>query len=351
MNKISDFPSWDNKKILFLSETHFQFMNCINIAVNTSNSECDLFINEMYKDVKDYADRIRRLGVFNKVKTYNVTFGKAKKTIKFLFMKKYISEQFKHFDYDVVLFASRDFLARCVVTYCKYISPSTKLISYDEGLGTYISRMESYTNAAEKLIITAKYHDDAKIVTDKILYKPEAYIGESENITLYRMPRIDGHIISLFNRLYAYEESMQLYENVIYFDNYYDGKDTNKRRVIESLYRITNGRFIIKKHPQTPSGAYDRGNIYQYTNIPYEIIAVNDKYIEDKTLITIMSTAVWTPILMFGKYPQIILLYPLFDNGEVNDAKKIIEKMISLYPKDRITVIDNYEELEKLRIE
>ena len=142
MNAISELPILENKKILFLAETHFQFMNCINIAYHTKNSQCDLFINEMYKDVKVYANRISNTGVFHDVKTYNVAFSKAKKALKFLTIKKYVFRIFGGFDYDIVFFASRDFLTRCVITYCKYVNSFTNLVSYDEGLGTYISRME-----------------------------------------------------------------------------------------------------------------------------------------------------------------------------------------------------------------
>lgn len=351
MNTIAESLNLDNKKILFLAETHFQFMNCINIAHHTTNSQCDLYINEMYDDAKEYAAQIDTFKLFRNVKTYNVGFGKVKKAITFLTFKRYVLKQFGYFDYDFVFFASRDYLARCVITYCKYINPSIKLVSYDEGLGTYISRMESYTNKIEKAYISLRYHDDANIVTDKILYKPEAYIGESENITLYRMPSVDNYVVSLINQLYNYENSKRFIGNIIYFDNYYDGKDDNKKHIIECLAKKTNARLVIKKHPQTPKGAYNSGNIYQYAGLPYEVIAANDMDIQEKTLITIMSTAVWTPMLMFNRFPKIILLYPLFDNGEVNEAKKIIEKMISFYPEDKITVIRTNEELDRLTLE
>lgn len=350
MIAISEFPNLENKKILFIAETHFQFMNCINIAYHTSASQCDLFINEMYKDVKEYANKIERLGLFRKIETYSINFGKIEKLFRFLVLKKYIFRKFKKFDYDIVFFASRDFLTRCVVTYCKYIKPSIHLISYDEGLGTYISRMESYTNVVEKTIVQIIYHNSANIVTDKILYKPEAYIGESKDITLYRMPSVDSQVIRLFNQMYEYDDFKRFNSKVIFFDNYYDGTDTNKKVVLECLIKKTEGKLLIKKHPQTPDGVYDSGNVYQYSDLPYEIMAANDSDIQNKILVTIMSTAVWTPALMFNQYPKIVLLYPLFDNEGVNDAKRIIEKMTSLYLEDRVVIVTSYDELKELKL-
>lgn len=350
MNTIHEFPSLDNKRILFLSETYYQLINCINIACQTNNSWCDLFINEMYENSGELAEKIRELNIFHKVETYNVKYGKLVKTIQFLNFEHYIRQIFKRFDYDIVFFASRDFLARCVVTYCKYIMPQIPLVSYDEGLGTYISKMESYTNFVERAIIKHRFHDNANIITDKILYKPEAYIGQSENIKLYRMPKIDGAVIKAINSLYEYNNQKMINEKFIYFDNYFDGKNEINKKVIECLVDKTKGELIIKKHPQTPKGSYGIGNVYEYPNLPYEVIAINDKDIEKKVLITNMSTSVWTPMLLFNKFPQIILLYPLFETIEANDAKNIIEKMIGLYKKNKIVVIKNLSDLENLKL-
>lgn len=350
MNTIHEFPELDNKRILFLSETHYQLMNCMNIACHTNNSQCDLFINEMYGNTRELAEKIRELNIFHKVETYNVKYGKLLKAIRFLNFEHYIWQIFKSFDYDVVFFASRDFVARCVVTYCKYIRPQIALVSYDEGLGTYISRMESYTNSVERVIIKKRYHDDANIITDKILYKPEAYIGQSDNIKLYRMPRIDSTVIKAINFLYQYDNQKAISRKFIYFDSYFDGKNKTNKKVLECLADKTKGELTIKKHPQTPEGTYGVGNVYEYPGLPYEVIAINDKNIEKKVLITNISTSVWTPMLLFNKFPQIILLYPLFKTEEVNDAKNIIEKMISLYKKDKIIVVKSFSDLENLEL-
>ncbi len=350
MNTILEFPRLDNKRILFLSETYYQTMNCMNIAIHTNNAKCDLFINEMYANSGEIAGKIREQKIFHKVETYNVKYGKLVKAIRFWDFEHYTEQIFKRFDYDVVFFSSRDFLTRCVVTYCKYIMPKIALVSYDEGLGTYISRMESYTNSVERGIIKIRFHDDANLITDKILYKPEAYIGQSEDIKLYRMPKIDSAAINAVNLLYQYDNKKAINGKFIYFDNYFDGKNETNRKVLKCLVDKTKGELTIKKHPQTPEGTYAIGNVYEYPSLPYEVIAINDKDIEEKVLITSMSTSVWTPMLLFNKFPQIILLYPLFETTEVNDAKKIIEKMISLYKKEKIVVVKNLSDLENLEL-
>lgn len=349
MNKILENIDLNDKKILFLAETHFQFINCINIAAHSNNSKCDLFINKMYKDTDDFVGRIKKLNLFRNVSAYDESFSRVEKTLKFLRHKSYVRELFTIFDYDYVFFASRNFVTRCVVTYCKYNSPSTRIISYDEGLGTYISRMEKYTNRVEKLVVKMLYRDQANLITDKILYKPEAYIGDANKITLYRMPKFDEMIVELVNEVYKYNNSMDFCSNTIYFDNYYDGKDETKKSILECLIKNICEGFVIKKHPQTADSIYEFGNVYKFSHVPYEIIAANDKEIEKKILITIMSTAVWTPMLLFDKYPKIILLYPLINSDVVNDATRIIEKMISLYPEDRIVVIKNMDDLNCIK--
>ena len=348
MNDISENLDLNNKKILFLAETNFQFINCINIAYHTKNSICDLYINKLYSNADDYKSNIKETKLFRKIHTYDLNFGRIKKFFAFNFFQKYILKILEQFDYDYVFFASRDFFSRCVLTYCKYVYKSAKIISYDEGLGSYISRMEEYTNKIEKFIIKIRYHDKANIITDKILYKPEAYIGKANNITIYKMPKLEEPIVKLLNKIYNYDDSMKFNSNIIYFDNYYDGKDLYKKSIIDCLISETNGSILLKKHPQTSNGIYDYNNVYDFSQLPYEIIAANDNDIDKKVLITIMSSAVWTPMLIFNKYPKIVLMYQLFDNDVTNEAKQIIEKMVSMYPKERIEIIKSFDELHNL---
>lgn len=348
MNKIRKFPNFDNKKILFFAETHFQVINCINIAVNMQNCKCDLYINELYNNSADLANRIKKLNIFHKTRLYNVRVNKVIKMFNFLSLKNFIYKMFNTFDYDIIFFASRDFLVRSVITYCKYINKLTLLVSYDEGLGTYSSKMECYTNHIEKFIIRAKYHDEANIVTDKMLYKPEIYIGKSNNITLFQMPTISKRVLEMVNYLYKYNNQKEIDGKYIYFDGYYNGQNKLVQDVIRHLTKKTNGKLIIKKHPQTPNGIYTDGIEYKYSNLPYEVIAANDANIQNKILITSISTSVWTPMMLFNKYPKIILLYPLF-NEIISNA--IIEKLVHLYSKNEICIIKNFSELENLQLD
>lgn len=348
MNDICQFPKLDNKKILFLAETNYQLINCINIAYHTQNSKCVLFINEIYENTADIANKIDGLNIFDKTEIYSTSKRKILKTFRFAFLEKFISKIFNDFDYDVVLFASRDFVARCVITYVKYYRQSTELISYDEGLGTYTSRMESYTNKVEEFLIKILHNDKPSILTDKILYEPRAYIGEAKNIKLYKMPVINNNVLDKINILYDFNDEMKINNKYIYFDGYFDGLNDTNKKVIELLAKKTRNQLVIKKHPQTPIGTYTAGVEYQYSNIPFEVIVANDYDIQNKVLITSISTAVWTPMLLYNKYPKIILLYPIFN---VVEAKDIIEKFISLYDKNRVIVIRSYDELEKLRFD
>ena len=345
MNQICKFPNLDGKKVLFLAETNFQFINCINIANNMKNSKCDLYINNLYKNTIRVAKLLNELEIFQKVQVYSVNVNKVLKVVRFIKIKETLYKIFGNFDYDVVFFASRDFITRCVITYIKYYNPSISLIAYDEGLGTYISKMETYTNVIEKIIIKLFYNDNAAIITDKMLYKPDAYVGDSDGINLYEMPQIDEKIIQQINFLFDYNDNYRISSKYIYFDEYYDGSDEKRRRVMNILLNKTKGQLIIKKHPQTAEGMYAIGNEYKYSNLPFEVIAANDDDIENKVLITNMSSAVWTPMLLFHKYPKIVLLSPLFNAKEVKD---IINKFISSYDKDKIIIVKNFEELEQL---
>lgn len=351
MNEICSFSGFDNKRVLFFSETPYQMINCINMASHMGdfNSLCDLYVNDMYANSKSVTNKIKKLGLFNITKNYSVAFNKGIKAYKFLNLEKYISEVFGKFDYDIVFFASRDLLVRCVITYCKYIKKSTLLFSYDEGLGSYIPRMEEYTNSVEKLVIKMRYHDSSPdIITDKVLYKPEAYIGEANNIKLYKMPMMTKTVIGRINEVFNYSAEKTITGKYIYFDNYFDGSNEINKKVMASFLRKTNGKLVVKKHPRTPDGAYSGIIEYPYPNLPYEVIAANDTDIHNKVLITDMSSAVWTPMMLFDKYPRIILLYKIFNRTV---AKNIIEKLISFYDKDKVLVINDLDELEKLELE
>lgn len=347
MKKSNQLPDFDNKKILCLAETNYQIINCLNVACHAKNAIFDLYVNELYRSSAQLVKRLNSLVVFDKVQMYNVKYNKAFKVLRFLFLKDYIFKIFGAFDYDVVLFASRDFVSRCVITYVKYFKPETLLISYDEGLGTYTSLMECYTNIVEKTLIKVLYNDDANIITDKLLYEPDAYCGNAENIKLYKIPKINSKIVYMCNRLFQFDKKMQINDKYIFFDQYFDENDETLQKVIEILVRKTGNQLMIKKHPQTPDGNFSIGHIYEYPNIPYEIIAANDDNIENKVLITSFSTAVWTPMLLFKKFPKIILLYPIFGKKNI-DA--VITKFIDMYDRNKVFIINTYDELEKLNL-
>ena len=60
-------------------------------------------------------------------------------------------------------------MTRAVITFAKYYKPETLIFSYDEGLGTYLSKMETYTNQFEKAWIRFRFGDIANMITDKVL--------------------------------------------------------------------------------------------------------------------------------------------------------------------------------------
>ena len=346
MNKVSTFPDYVGKKILFLAETNYQIINCINMSYHLKSSICDLYLNKFYDNTSDIAQIIDSFWIFNLVRTYDNSHNRLVKAFRFVFLKKYIKSLFSNFDYDVILFASRDPLTRAVITYTKYFNPATLILSYDEGLGSYISNMETYTNLFEKLWVKFRFRDTPSLITDKVLYEPRAYVGKANNITLYQMPIIDEDVLKYVNELFNYTENMEIRNKYIYFDDYFDGTDNFKRKIIKKLVEVTNGDLLIKKHPQTSDGMYNEGVEYPYSQIPFEVIVANDYNIEDKVLITNMSTAVWTPMLLFNKYPKIIILYPIFENSAVRD---IIDKLISFYDEGRIIIVDKIENLDLIK--
>jgi hypothetical protein len=67
--------------------------------------------------------------------------------------------------------------------------------------------------------------------------------------------------------------------------------------------------LIIRKHPITMGTLYeDHGfTVDTMGNIPWELILLNSKF-NNKVLITIMSTAVLSPKMMFNEEPWIIVL-------------------------------------------
>jgi len=348
MNTICEFPEIKNKKILFLGETHFHVINCINIACHTTDSTCDLFLDTIYEKKSHLYNDVIKIPVFRKIITYSEEYSKVLKTMRILSLRKYISKVFGVFDYDIVFFTVRNFLTRCIVTYCKHYNPMTSLIAYDEGLGAYISLLEDYTNPIEKKIVGIKYHEKNSFTTDKMLYKPEAYVGRLDNIILYRMPVINKDVINIINELYDYNENMKIKEKFIYFDGYYQEEDELKTKVLDCLRTKSKGSFIVKKHPFTPGGLYADVKVYQYSNIPFELIVANDPTIKDKVLITSISTAVWTPMMLFNYNPTVILLYPMFDEMV---AKEITNKLSRLNNGGNVYVVKSFSELEFINLQ
>lgn len=142
-------------------------------------------------------------------------------------------------------------------------------------------------------------------------------------------------------------------KDLIFFDSaFHDAsklqtQDLYLRKIIETAEN-TN-KICLKLHPSSDKTQYVEHKLSIIDNIPFEIVALNNS-LNNKILISIFSSACFTPTLLFGETPIIVILYKLFSKEHEidNNVLQFIEKFKERYPNGKFYLPENNDELVEI---
>lgn len=351
--------------IAFFCSTPYQIFTAINIKLNKyQNSKADIYILNHFEYSEKMSVSIENSRIFNEVislDVYNFSRKFSKNTITryynysctFLLQKKILKKYFHDIKYYEKIFLTYpDVIIQLFIINNKKKYPNSKIFMYEDGLNTYYKYEES--NSLLKKIFKKIYKssDVIDFYDQYLLFKPELSNLKFKE-KLQKIPNInseDTNFVRKLNSIFEYDQTKNIIEKVILFEQPYPVELINEKSefLFKQIGNACNSNSIMKVHPRSKK-KYKDINTFHDKTIPWEVIVLNEN-IEDKVLISVFSTACFTPKLILDKEPIVIFLYKLIEiKQEIlidNNLMELVEKFKYSYrDKSKIIIPETYDEL------
>jgi len=316
---------------IMVCRTPYQILNGINILKNDFRGElCDLYVWNLNE--ADYREELEKSGVFREIHFYDVTdtyhfTGKNKidyfKNYIHYYMncEKIVTESFslKEEKYDnMFLSFPGDFQLAIYFKY-KKINPDLKLHMYEDGTFTYSffgsARKFSLKGLFTKVFLGMSLEKEYKSV---YTYMPEVCEVVCPTIEKRKIV-FDMSMADCYNRLFNFnrEDGEFSGREILFLDQPY-GEDVLEKsgKILKAIADISGRDVTVKLHPRNDNvSQYDGYEIYKGKS-PLEIINMNFD-LSEAVFVSVISTACFTPKLIYDREPYIILLYKLINNEEI----------------------------------
>lgn len=313
-------------KTVYVCASPYQVIGATLLQLERREDARIVVINK-FGDSERLCGKLKEEGIFSKVigldetriwesKTHNI-LKKRISTIKTYLTYKKIVERIvpEIMSIEHLFVSSRGAIARLFCMYAAENIPGAKIHYYDDGMGSYTNKevnVKKIDILLRRLLVGKK---SVEYTFDRFLYSPQFYSEiNRKDPCIHSMPKFTEQK-ELINRLFDYDESARIEENIIVFDGLLEDDFTEYGKklykgTIEKLIQKSKD-VIIKPHPRAPQ-RYFSAPYYEGSGIPFEVLCANDSY-GNKVMITCMSTSVFTPKMIFDQEPVIILLYKIFD--------------------------------------
>ena len=214
----------------------------------------------------------------------------------------------------------------------------------DEGMATYYK--DIITVATNDFIDHRKYknHKYIENVVEQMLFEPQYYCLKNTSWGITRIPPIDQQTEKLIFELYGKPEFSIFQEKYIYLaaGGYEDNYFQNEIDLLDYMSKVVGKEnIIVKLHPRYSLDPFSKFGYKVLKNnppIPWEAFLLQHDTSE-QVFVTIFSTAVLSPKLLFGREQKIIFLYRLFQgtnryglfgrniSASLNYLKRIVEQL------------------------
>lgn len=317
-------------KNLFIVNTYFQLITCLNLAVNEfSSDENSIILTDRSKGMYEKIDDLKSLGIFEDVlyvetKT-KCTGSKIKKYIMYLTKRDYFCnlnlyiDKLFWFNYDIFTCSVFDSLIN--------INPKMRCSYYDEGFICYVKKNKmNIINSFIRSILFKKRI--TKRVDSFYLYHPEL-LTYNIDVSVKKIPTLnknDNRLMCCFEKIFG-TCSLNIKEKYVFFEESFfcDNKGIDDMIVIDSILEIVGSENLaVKLHPRNLVDRFSKNGVCVLkTNVPWEVLVMLNDF-SDKCLLTITSGSVLASILYFDQSIDTYLLYNCTDKKSDMLTKKYL---------------------------
>lgn len=326
-------------------------------ALSKKIIECKMFENVYYVKSEDYAKF--------RIKTSRLEKIEASIVPNF-YLRRYVK---LNKNYTNLYVANVDYFSQLIFDALSHRNPNVGLSIYEDGMFTYSRLYE-----LDYLGTAISVNGSIKRFIHKYIYRKRTILGNVSDIQVFNPENMlwippfdvkkikkinceDEQFKSICNNVFSYENDVDKYDTkYIFMEESFsaEGCELNDLEVLNKLAeRVGKENIMVKIHPRNPVNRFAkqgyRTNVN--TSIPWEVILMNIQDISEKVLITISSSSVLNPILIFDKKVKVYSIYECVDHENCNSrllSGEMWEMAHSLFLKynDMVKICNSVDEIE-----
>lgn len=332
------------------------------LAMNMVGSKADIFVVNQFRGSDEIVKRLKKEELFHDVvlldekSSLSFKYSRLRKNhfyirinmlLRYLFSGYFLrAYDFKPEKYTRIFF-TYSFLSRVMYMYSVKKNKEIKSYRYEDGIGDYLLNdgMEPTLRdyLAQKLIKKNHTSDYTLCLTN-----PELYRGASER-NIFRIElKKDEQSKKNIERVFSCNCENWKYR-FVFFDTVRNEisqeASDSCNEILAKFKRILGDNLIIKSHPREN----ERLEGFHYWSGNNSMCFESDCSLNDfsnSVFITISSTAVFNPKMIFGQQPTIVLLYKLFPSISVYNIDEFMDKFHQTNSKSgKVYIPESMEEL------
>lgn len=347
----------------YYCDTIYHLLVALSMATaEFRGNERILFIGPAFKNSQFIIQSLKKASVFSHIYVLNThmydPWRKWNHRFRYVYFYKSVKVasrryMFQHF---VLLTCNPQMIASFEKIIHKH-NPDCKIALGEDGLGTYVHQ-SSYGISSFKarwMFSLCGLYKHLFAVKDMYVYNPDLVQNErGYHLLRLQKPSLNNRdFVEAVQQVFSIEklpsaDFLILHQPFNTAVQEEKGFDAVQQRMLSLLVQLrSHDKLAMKLHPRTRDENEFPKEIHCFkSTTPFEVAL--DPSIEKTTLVTLFSTAVFTPFLIWGYTPPLILLYKLADKSHLTDnLEKFVQQFRVLYEKagGRIEVPQTWDEL------
>jgi len=330
-----------SKRVLFICNSSYQLLTAVQLRLTYYEQfNADLIISNQFSNAEQIGDNVKSTGLFQHVqfiKNKKQTFSsRIKETI-------YDWKQILHFRhqlgiYDEVCFSN---ISVFTILFTRFYQTKHLLVNiFEDGFITYSKAfvaMDRASSIARFLLpqgVLGRTHQ-------LFVFSPQLLDWHKDTIHVYQIPTIqrdNQSTIHLFNTIFGYQDGVDSYDKKYIFmeESFFADKyPVNDMELVHTLAeKVGQENVMVKLHPR--NGVNRFAEIGIKTNkvfaTPWELIVLNQN-IQNCTLVTISSSSILQPYLIFGQPIRSIALLNTLPQRPGNMQGELGDYMARLFAR------------------
>ena len=360
-------------RCLYYCTTPLQVMIAINMHYNQVLAhgyrkskadviQADIIIVDIFRNAKSIGDNLSDLGIFDQVYIISEEdhkqhkngvkkiFGIAYDT---LFPKRLLRQQFDRNSveflknaYSVIVSSVFSHSVAALIT----MNRKAAYVMMDDGLASYFGDWTKRIRSSGYLALLKYRNFGVDISKPEALYVMRSDMCKSTLCNeIVQLPEFSASLLELYRKIFGFSRDRLNHLNSIIWLTQ-PSKTDSQKEVANNIYKCLlkhKENVSVRIHPREKSErSYNDFNIDKDETL-WEIKLI-DINIESSLLITLNSTAVMTPKLLYDKEPWVIFAYRLVGNRPSEQFEQVIDQLIESYAdKRRICIAKDWEQFQR----